>query len=576
MRIKTTKTKNSEIFYVIKSTYIDKKHSTKIVEKLGNINEVKAKANGEDPYVWAKEYAKKLTMQEKEGTRKIIKEYSQSRIIPKDEQRLFNGGYLFLQKIYYDLKIDKICDDITNKYQFKFDLNQILSYLVYSRIIFPSSKLKTLEESKKFIEQPTFEYQHMIRALEKICLECDFIQSELYKYSNQYKPRNNQILYYDLTNFFFEIEQEDDLRKYGVSKEHRPNPITQFGLFMDGNGIPLACETNPGNTNENITLKPLEKKIIKDFELSKIVVCTDAGLASKANRKFNNLSTRAFITTQSIKQLKQDLKDWVFDTKGWKSNVISNKTLDISSLFTNDELANKYKDTTFYKERWIKDDEGFEQRLIVTFSIKYKRYQENIRQAQINRAIKLINSNPKKISKPKQNDFKRFIDITNYTDDGQIADNNYYSINQDIINEEAKYDGYYAVCTNLEDDANEIVKINHHRWEIEESFRIMKSEFKTRPVYLSREDRIKAHFLTCFIALTIFRYLEKKLDEQYTYSEIIDTLQNMNFLKEDNDYIPMYKRTDITDSLHNKFGFRTDYEIITEKNIKKICKQSKN
>lgn len=574
MRIKITKTKNSENFYVIKSTYIDKKHSTKIVEKLGNLEQIKLKAGNLDPYQWAKNYAKELTIKDKEGTRKIIKSYNQNQLIPKDTIINYNVGYLFLQKIYYNLKLNNICDSISSKYQFKFDLNDILSKLIFGRIIFPSSKLKTLEESNKFLEKPNFEYQHIIRALEKICLESDFIQSQLYKNSCKYKPRNNKILYYDLTNFFFEIEQDDDLRKYGVSKEHRPNPIVQFGLFMDGDGIPLCCEITPGNTNENTTLKPLENKIIKDFNLSTIVVCTDAGLASKANRKFNNTNNRKFITTQSIKQLKEEYKTWALDKTGWKVPNIKDKVIDISKLFTDKELSDKWKNTTFYKERWIKDKD-LEQRLIVTFSLKYKNYQENIRNHQVNRAQKLIDSNPKKIGKPTQNDFKRFIETINITSSGEAAEETYYSINQNTIDEEEKYDGFYAVCTNLEDNAEDIVKVNHRRWEIEESFRIMKSEFKSRPAYLTREDRIKAHFLTCFLALVVYRYLEKKLEDKYTAPEIIETLQNMNLILKDEDYIPNYTRTDLTDLLHKKFGFRTDFEIITEKNVKKICQETK-
>ena len=574
MRIKITKSKNSENFYIIKSTYNNKKHSTKIVEKLGNLEEVKAKAGNQDPYLWAKEYAKKLTFEEKEGTRTVMKAYSQNKLIPKNVINNYNAGYLFLQKIYYDLKINEICNTISSKYQFKFDLNDILSKLVFGRIIFPSSKLKTLEEAKKFLESPNFDYHHIVRGLEKICLESDFIQSELYNNSCNYQPRNNRILYYDLTNYFFEIEEEDELRKYGVSKEHRPNPIVQFGLFMDGDGIPLCCDINPGNTNENTTLKPLEKKIIKDFNLSTIVVCTDAGLASKANRKFNNTNTRKFITTQSIKQLKEEYKTWALDKTGWKIPGLPNKSIDLSKLFTDKELAEKWKNTTFYKERWIKDDD-LEQRLIVTFSLKYRNYQENIRNHQIQRAQKLIDSNPKKIGKVRQNDFKRFIETISATKDGEVATENYYSINQNIIEEEAKYDGFYAVCTNLEDDVQDIVKVNHQRWEIEESFRIMKSEFKPRPAHLSRQDRIKAHFLTCFLALVIYRYLEKKIESQYTSSEIIETLQNMNLTLKDDDYIPSYTRTNLTDLLHEKFNFRTDYEIISEKNIKKIIQQTK-
>lgn len=574
MRIKITKTKNAENFYVIKSTYINKKHSTKIVEKLGNLNEVKMKAGNKDPYEWANEYAKELTIKEKEGTRTIIKSYSQNKLLNKNENNDFNIGYLFLQDIYYKLGLNNICNEITDKYQFKFDLNDILSKLIYSRILFPASKLKTLDLSKKFLEQPNFEYQHIERALPILCRENDFIQAELYKNSKNYMPRNNRVLYYDCTNFFFEIECEDDFRKYGKSKENRPNPLVQMGLFMDGDGIPLSCDITPGNTNEQTTLQPLEKKILKDFELADIVVCTDAGLASKANRKFNDTNSRKFITTQSIKQLKSFLKEEAIDlTKGWHLPG-SNKTYNIEKLRTDKKLMEQYKDKTFYKERWINED-GIEQRLIITFSVKYQEYQRNIRNNQIERAKKMIEKNPKKIGKAKQNDPKRFIETINTTSNGEAAEETYYSINQNIINEEAKYDGLYAVCTNLEDDVQDIITVNHRRWEIEESFRIMKSEFNARPVFHSNEEAIKAHFLICFLSLTIYRYLEKKLNEKYTVGDIIDTLKSMMLTLKDGDYIPHYTRTDLTDNLHEKFGFRTDFEIISEKKLKKICKQTK-
>ena len=574
MRIKITKTKNAENFYVIESTYINKKHSSKIVERLGNLEEVKRKAGKMDPYLWAKQYASKLTQEDKENKRTIIKSYSQSKLIPKDIQNKYNVGYLFLQDIYYKLGLNQICNDITDKYQFKFDLNDILSKLIYSRILFPASKLKTLDLSKKFLEQPNFDYQHIERSLPIFCKENDFIQSELYKNSKKYAPRNNRILYYDCTNFFFELEIEDEFRKYGKSKENRPNPIVQMGLFMDGDAIPLSCEITPGNKNEQKTLQPLEEKILKDFELSEIVVCTDAGLASTANRKFNNTNSRKFITTQSIKKLKEFLKEEVLDlTKGWHLPG-SDKIYDIEALRTDEKLKEIYKDKTFYKERWIKEN-GLEQRLIVTFSVKYQEYQRHIRNNQIERAKKIIENNPKKIGKAKQNDPKRFIETINTTSNGDVAEETHYSINQNIIDEEAKYDGLYAVCTNLEDDVQDIIKINHKRWEIEESFRIMKSEFNARPVFHSNEDAIKAHFLICFLALTIYRYLEKKLDEKYTVGEIIDSLKEMDLSVKDGDYIPNYTRTNLTDDLHEKFGFRTDFEILTEKNLKKIIKNTK-
>ena len=575
MRINKTKSKNTEHYSIIQDINKNGKKTTKVYENIGNFEKLKQRAGDEDPLVWLKNYVQELNKKEKENKMPVIIKKDPSKVIDKNVQSSFNVGYLFLQDIYYKLKLDKICNKITEQHQFKFDLNDILSKLIYSRILFPASKLKTLELSKRFLEQPNFEYQHIERALPVICENMDFIQSELYKNSNEYMKRNNKILYYDCTNYYFEIEEESGLRQYGKSKENRPNPIVQMGLFMDGNGIPLVFDITSDNNNEQKTLQPLEEKIIKDFEFSEFVVCTDVGLASKANRKFNNKNNRKFVTTQSIKKLKSHLKNEALDlTKGWKLPG-SNKTYNISKLRTDEKLIEKYKDKIFYKERWIKED-NLEQRLIVTYSVKYQEYQKNIRNNQINRAQKIIASNPNKLKKPKQNDPKRFIKTLNVTKDGELAEKSIYTINQSVIDEEAKYDGLYAVCTNLEDSVEDIIRVNKRRWEIEESFRIMKTDFKSRPVYHSKDEMIKAHFITCFLSLIIYRYVEKKLDEKYTAPEIIETLRNMNMkLENETSYIPNYIRTDLTDALHDKFGFRTDFEVISEKNIKKILKQTK-
>ena len=581
MRLNVTKSKNAASLYVIKSVYNSKTQSnySKIVEKLGTEAELREKLNGADPYEWAKEYIKKLNEKEKEQTRKILVPYEQSKIISKDEQRSFNGGYLFLQNIYHELKLDKICKDISQKYKFDFDLNSILSRLIYGRVIFPSSKLATNELSKRFIEQPKFDLHQIYRALEVLAKETDFIQSSLYENSLKVSKRNTGVLFYDCTNYFFEIEQEDGSKQYGPSKEHRPNPIVQMGLFMDGDGIPLAFSINKGNMNEQLTLKPLEKKIINDFELSKFIVCTDAGLASEDNRKFNDKDGRAFITTQSIKKLKAHLKKWALDTDGWKLPG-NEKIYDISML---DEILDKATpeekakiiSRAFYKERWIKEND-FEQRLIVTYSIKYRDYQRKIRNSQIERAQKVVENNPTKIKKCNSNDYKRFINKTSCTSEGEIADNEIYSIDQALIQKEEAFDGFYGVCTNLEDDVSEIIKVNHRRWEIEECFRIMKSEFKARPVFLKKDDRIEGHFITCFISLIIYRLLEKRLSEKFTCHEIVSGLRDMEFFEiKGEGYVPTYTRTDFTDALHEAFGFRTDYQIVTNQNMKKIFKDTK-
>ena len=575
MRVNKTKSKNQVHFSIIKDITINGKRTTRVYENIGNMDKLKQRAGNMNPLEWLDNYVKELNLKNKEEKLPVIITKDPTRLIDKNCRCSFNVGYLFLECIYYKLGLNKIANKIQDKYKFQFDLNDILSKLIFSRIIYPASKLKTLELSKKFIEQPNYEYQHIERALPIISKEMDFIQSELYKNTKKYCKRNNRILYYDCTNYYFEIEEEDDFRKYGKSKENRPNPLVQMGLFMDGDAIPLAFNITPGNTNEQETLQPLELKILEDFNLAKFVVCTDAGLASNENRKFNNIEGRFFITTQSLKKMKKHLKEWSLDlTKGWKLPG-SDKVYDISKLREEDELMKNFYDDTFYKERWINEN-GIEQRLIVTYSVKYQEYQRKIREGQIQRALKLIETNPKKIGKAKQNDPKRFITTINTTKDGEVAEEKHFEINQDIINQEAMYDGLYAVCTNLEDSVEEIVKINHSRWEIEESFRIMKSEFKSRPVFHRKEEMIKAHFTTCFLALIVYRYLEKKLDEKYTVTEIIDTLKEMNMKLENKDsYIPNYTRTDLTDDLHDKFGFRTDYEVIDIKKFKKIFSQIK-
>lgn len=575
MRYITTKTKNTTQYTIIKDITKNNKRTTCVYENIGNYDKLKLRAGNEDPITWLENYVKSLNEKAREESLPVIIKKDPNKLIEKNKQVEFNVGYLFLQDLYYKLGLNNICEEISKRYKFKFDLNDILSKLIYSRILFPASKLKTNQLSKKLFEQPNFDYQHIERALPIICKENDFIQSSLYANSKKYLTRNNRVLYYDCTNFFFETEAEDDFRKYGKSKENRPNPIVQMGLFMDGDGIPLSCEITPGNTNEQVTLKPLEEKIIKDFKLSEFVVCTDAGLASTANRKFNDTKNRKFITTQSIKKLKNNLKKDVLDlTKGWRL-IGSDKTYNIEKLRTDERLIDLYKDKTFYKETWIKEND-IEQRLIVTYSVKYQEYQKRIRNNQIQRAQKIIESNPTKLGKPKQNDPKRFITTVNLTDTGELADTTRYFINEAAINEEAIYDGLYAVCTNLEDDVKDIINVNHRRWEIEESFRIMKTEFSARPVFHSNKDAIKAHFLICFLALTIYRYLDKKTDNKYTICELLDTLKSMNLrIGSFDSYIPNYIRTDLTDDLHSKFGFRTDFEAIKEKNLKKICKQTK-
>ena len=541
MKLTKSSSKNSATYYVQKSYRIGNKTSTKTVERLGSIEELKARAGDMDPIEWAKEYVKKLTLAEKESKKDITVKYSGSRQIDKNVKKSVNAGYLFIKKIYNELGLSKMAEEISEKYKITYDLDNIFSSLLYTRILSPSSKEASFHYAENFLEKRNFELHQVYRALEVLAKENDLIQKRLYENSLSVTERKKHILYYDCTNFYFETEEEDEFRKYGISKEHRPNPIVQMGLFMDADGIPLAFSMFPGNQNEQPSLAPLEKKVISDFGIDKLVVCTDSGLSSTANRRFNDTKSRKFITTQSIKKLKGFLKEFCLSDEGWRK-VGSRKTYRISEL----DPVEDYQ-TTFYKDRWINED-GLEQHLIITFSLKYRAYQRKIRGRQ----------------------------EEHITRHGEVAEKSLIDLDTKKIAEEEQYDGFYAVCTNLEDKAEAIVRINHKRWEIEECFRIMKTEFKARPVYLSREDRIKAHFLTCYASLVLYRILEKRLAEKFpevsfSCHEIIQTLRNMNMMISPGDgYIPVYERTDLTDALHEISGFRTDLEIVSNKNMKKI------
>ena len=571
MRLGISKSKNTINYYIIKDYTKSGKRSTKHVERIGNLEEVKKLAGNQDYQEWLKNYVKKYN--EEHCKKEIITiKKNNKKIIDSNINNNFNVGYLFLENIYNQLKLKDICDNIQNKYQFKFDLNEILSYLVFARIIYPASKLETYKQCQNFIEQPKFQLHDEYRALSYLANNIDFIQEKIFENSKNVIKRNSEIIYYDCTNYFFEIGLDDEFRKYGINKQHQPKPQVGMGLFMDSDGIPLSFNIYPGNQNEQKTLIPEETKIVNNFKMdnTKMILCTDAGLASDEIKKYNIKDNRGFVITQSLKKLKDSDKGKVFNDNDWRLPGDLRNVYNLNEIRNNEELKEKYYDKLFYKII-SSETKSVKQDLIVTFSFKYFDYNRNIRNTQIERAKKSIDTNQATRKGKNQNDYKRFIIDTKSTDTGEVAENSNLSLNEDLIKQEEQYDGYYALTTNLVGDIEQILKITKGRWEIEESFRIMKTDFLARPVNLSREDRIKSHFLTCFMALLIYRILEKKLDYKYTTSEILKTIRNMNVLESKGDgYIPEYIRTNLTDDLHDIFGFRTDYEINTYKDFKKI------
>ena len=573
MKVMTTKSKNSESFYIAKS-YINNqgKSTSKIIRKLGTLAELSAALNTDRDGVlaWAKEQAKIETDKyKKENEDAIVMiPFHSNRLMAYDQKKLFSGGYLFLQSIYYELKMDSICRKIRNRHKYKYDLNAILSDLIYTRVLEPSSKSSSYKAAKKFLEPPSYELHDVYRALSVLAQELDFIQAEVYKNSFFFGKRNDNVLYYDCTNYYFETEQEDGDKKYGKSKEHRPSPIIQMGLFTDGDGLPLAFSLFPGNQNEQKSLKPLETKILQQFGCQKFIYCSDAGLASEENRAFNHLGERAFIVTQSIKKLPAEDREWALNRNGFK-RLSDDSPADISKLTDDEKQGLFYKDEPYTTKK-------LHQRLIITYSPKYAAYQKAVRGEQIARAEKMVTSGSLKRQRKNPNDPARFVNKTAVTKDGEKADIHYY-LDVDKIAEEERYDGLYAVCTDLlEDDVADILKVSEGRWQIEDCFRTMKTEFEARPVYVSREDRIKAHFLTCFLALLHFRLLKRSVKTPCTTEQLLEVLRSMNYADiEEQGYMPAYERQRITDGLHEACGFRTDYEFITKRKMKEIEKKSK-
>lgn len=570
----TGNSENKDVY--IKRSYrkSDGKTATQIHRKLGKLNVLLEQFSGDYDAMmaWARSEAEKDTWEYTAKTGSVTVSLSKSAYLPKNEERCFSVGYLFLQKLCTELKINSICRKISKRHKYTYDFNAILTDQIFSRILAPSSKLSSYSYCQTLLEPPKYELQNLYRALSVMAEESDFIQKELYFNSNFVHPRNKKILYYDCTNYYFEIEQDDDFRKYGKSKENKPNPIVTMGLFMDADGIPLAFDVFPGNQNEQTTLKPLETKIIRDFACSEFIFCSDAGLGSKANRRFNSFGNRSYVITQSLKKMREEDRQIALNPKQFR-RLGSNQFMDISTL---DESDSDIYETIFYKEVPVVNGD-MDETVIVTYSPKYKVYQKRIREQQIARAVKMIEQPGKKRRGKNQNDPARFIKSTAITEDGEVAGKNLYDLDLERISEEEKYDGFYAVITNLEGDVGEILKINRQRWEIEENFRIMKTDFEAHPVYVRREDRIRAHFLICYISLLVYRLLEKKIGNNYTCNELLSTLRSMQvtLLSKESGYIPSYKRTDITDDLHKAFGFHTDYEFISKSDMRSIIKSTK-
>ena len=486
-----------------------------------------------------------------------------------------NIGYFFLQKIYQQLELDGFFSDICSDKKIDFDCNEINRFLTFARILDPRSKLGTFDRLSSYFEKPQVEYHHILRFMDILSDKSSTYLTHLYHSSNNVVKRDTSVMYYDCTNFFFESESPDEdiidevtgeviqgLRQFGVSKEHRPNPIVEMGLIMDSRGIPVTMCIHPGNTNEQTTAIPVEKELLNMVGTSKFIYCSDGGLGSYSIREFNSMGGRAFIVTQSIKKLSDVLKDAIFNDCDYR--LLSNdmpisvehlKTFDrkdSASRSLYDDKAyriieanrivdlglSEEKTLTSGKKKSVRSKGTLKQRIIVTFSRKMMEYQRTIRNRQIERAKKMIKAcDPEEIKKG-PNDVRRFMKRIAKGKDGKEASVR-YEIDEEKIREEEKYDGYYAVATNLEDPARDVLAVFGKRYQIEDCFRIMKTSFDARPVFHHNPERIKAHFLICYTALLIYRLIEVQLDDRkkhHTVEEVRTTLKNMNITEEFNVY----------------------------------------
>lgn len=610
--------KSKDPTYFIQKGYRNgKKVTTKNIVRIGKHSELLKITD--DPLAYAKAQVAKYNEEEKNNNTVAMEvkfnfaEKIKATSRPASSSTNRNIGYFFLQQLYHDLQIGSFFKQISQGSKITFDPNEVNRFLTFARILEPGSKLGTYDHLDRYYEQPDFDYVHILRTMDILQDHYNEYLNHLYQASNTIIKRNTSVCYYDCTNYYFEIETDDEdyvdevtgeimkgLRKYGPSKEHRPNPIVEMGLFMDADGIPLSMCVTHGSANEQTTAIPLEKELTKMFKGQKFIYCADAGLGSLDIRKFNSMGGRAFIVTQSIKKLSDRLKTAVFNDFEYKR--LSNDepvTLEYMKTFDKSDTENRelyldhaYKildadcavDLGLYelkelkngKTRRVKSKANLEQKVIITFSRKMMEYQRYIRNRQIERARKLLKNMDPESYKKGPNDVTRFIKRTSCTKSGEKAQD-IFEINQDVINEEEKYDGFYAVATNLDDPAKDILAISSKRYKIEDCFRVMKTNLAARPVYHQKRERIIAHFMICYTALLIYRLLETKLDRygtHFTADNIIETLRNMEVANiEDLCYMSTYTGSEVLTSLNAIYDLELDKRYYQPKELNRKLKK---
>lgn len=597
-------------YYIQQGFRNGKKTTTKNIKRLGKHSELLLITD--DPLEYAKNEVKKMNEEYRSGRSEFVVTMDFNERIPSSDSPCSNStslniGHLYLKDIYAKLNLSDFFKSVSSDRKITYDCNKICQFLTYARILDPASKYGTYDKLDTYYEKPQVEYQHMIRFLDILDRNSDQYLKHLFDNSENIVKRDTSVMYYDCTNYFFETEKPDEeivdevtgeiilgLRQFGISKENKTSPIVEMGLIMDSRGIPISMCIHPGNTNEQLTAVPLEKEVIKMTGNKKFIYCADAGLGSYNIRKFNDMGGRAYIVTQSVKKLGQEIKDIVFNDANYRllsnDDAITLKEMrtfnkkDANNLSLYNDFAykvipaNTAMDTGLYEEKVYKNGRTkkvkakgtLHQYIIVTFSRKMMEYQRTIRERQLERAKKLLRlKDPEKIKKG-PNDIRRFLKNTS-------SDTANYVLDMDKIHEEEKYDGFYAVSTNLDDSAKDILAVAQNRYKIEDCFRIMKTNFDTRPVFLRKPERIRAHFLICYTALLIYRLMECKLDDNLTHvttSNLIKTLRNMNVVNMDDMYYKsIYSGSQALDALERCFELQLNRKYYRPSDLNKIVKK---
>lgn len=597
-------------YYIQQGFRNGKKTTTKNIKRLGKHSELLLITD--NPLEYAKNEVKKMNEEYRSGRSEFIVTMDFNERIPSTDSPCSNStslniGYLYLKDIYAKLNLSDFFKSVSSDRKITYDCNKICQFLTYARILDPASKYGTYDKLDTYYEKPQVEYQHMIRFLDILDRNSDQYLKHLFDNSENIVKRDTSVMYYDCTNYFFETEKPDEeivdevtgeiilgLRQFGISKENKTSPIVEMGLIMDSRGIPISMCIHPGNTNEQLTAVPLEKEVIKMTGNKKFIYCADAGLGSYNIRKFNDMGGRAYIVTQSVKKLGQEIKDIVFNDSNYRllsnDDAITLKEMrtfnkkDANNLSLYNDFAykvipaNTAMDTGLYEEKVYKNGRTkkvkakgtLHQYIIVTFSRKMMEYQRTIRERQLERAKKLLRlKDPEKIKKG-PNDIRRFLKNTS-------SDTANYVLDMDKIHEEEKYDGFYAVATNLDDSAKDILAVAQNRYKIEDCFRIKKTNFDARPVFLRKPERIRAHFLICYTALLIYRLMECKLDDNLTHvttSNLIKTLRNMNVVNMDDMYYKsIYSGSQALDALERCFELQLNRKYYRPSDLNKIVKK---